>query len=92
MQNWLTILGEKLGMLRARPTAARSDLDALLSEVLGGGVVRTSGLDEHGRFVAVIEVSSPEQIGEQTAGSPANVRAANAEGPPRAQIERKVQR
>lgn len=71
MPNWVTRLASKLGLVRARPAAARSELDDLLSEVLGGGVVRTSGLDEHGRFVAVVEASSAAQVSEQTAESPA---------------------
>ena len=91
MPNWVTRLASKLGLVRARPAAARSELDDLLSEVLGGGVVRTSGLDEHGRFVAVVEASSAAQVSEQAAESPVDF-AGNEDGGPRTQEEREEQR
>lgn len=87
--NWLTRLASKLRLVRARPTAAHRELDDLLSEVLGGGVVRTSGLDEHGRFVAVVEISSAEHVGEPPGDSTADIRSACGDGQP---LEREVKR
>ena len=59
-QNWLQAFAARLGIARRQRAPGKNELDKLLAELLGG-VVREKGLDEHGRFVAVVEASPKDE-------------------------------